>query len=140
MSEQRGDYLSDQSIDRLGGYRDLLRDLERRAVQIDRSGASDEDLIFESQVWDTLDELGDLLLSKHHDYGPLNIAHSPGGPVNGLRVRIWDKIARINNLVDKGTSPEHEALEDSFKDLANYGIIGLLVLRGHWPETEGKSQ
>lgn len=140
MSENGRYDISDQSIDRLGGYRELLHDLERRALRFDRDPTSDEDLIFEARVWDTLDELGDLLLSKHHDYGPLNIAHSPGGPVNGLRVRIWDKTARINNLVDKGLDSKHESLEDSFKDLANYGIIGLLVLRGHWPETERTSQ
>jgi hypothetical protein len=79
------------------------------------------------------DELKDLLLSKHDDYGPTNISRSPGGPVNGLRVRMWDKFARINNLVDSGKGPQHESLEDSFKDMANYAIIGLLVLRGKWP-------
>jgi len=52
--------------------------------------------------------------------------------VNGLRVRMHDKLARINNLVDNGKNPEHESLEDSFKDMANYAIIGLLVLRGQW--------
>ena len=51
MSEYHRDDILDQSIDRLGGYRDLLRDLERRELQADRRGASDEDLIFESQVW-----------------------------------------------------------------------------------------
>jgi hypothetical protein len=78
-------------------------------------------------------ELADLLLSKHRDYGPKNISQSPGGPLNGLRVRMWDKLARINNLVDKNVAPEHESLEDSFKDMANYAIIGLLVLQGKWP-------
>jgi len=29
-------------------------------------------------------------------------------------------------------TPEHESFEDSFKDLANYAIIALLVLRGKW--------
>jgi len=29
-------------------------------------------------------------------------------------------------------NPEHESLEDSFKDMANYAIIGLLVLRDKW--------
>jgi hypothetical protein len=77
-------------------------------------------------------ELGDLLLSKHRDYGPKNIADAPGGAINGLRVRMHDKLARINNLVDSGADPEHESLEDSFKDMANYAIIGLLVLRGKW--------
>jgi len=43
---------------------------------------------------------------------------------------MHDKLARINNLIDK--QPENESLEDSFKDMANYAIIGLLVLRGQW--------
>jgi hypothetical protein len=81
---------------------------------------------------DTTSELFDLLLSKHADYGPKNISESPGGPLNGLRVRMHDKLARINNLVDTNKNPEHESLEDSFKDMANYAIIGLLVLRGQW--------
>jgi len=77
-------------------------------------------------------ELSELLLSKHKDYGPKNISQAPGGPINGLRVRMHDKLARINNLVDSGATPEHESLEDSFKDMVNYAIIGLLVLRGKW--------
>ena len=87
---------------------------------------------FESDVREVMRELGDLLISKHKDYGPKNISQSPGGPLNGLRVRMHDKTARINNLVDKGLSAQHEPLEDSFKDLANYGVIALLVLRGKW--------
>jgi hypothetical protein len=87
---------------------------------------------FESDVRNIMIELGDLLISKHKDYGPKNISQSPGGPLNGLRVRMHDKTARINNLVDKGLSAQHEPLEDSFKDLANYGVIALLVLRGKW--------
>jgi len=88
---------------------------------------------FDLDVYEIIDELYMLLLSKHHDYGPLNIAKSPGGPLNGLRVRMWDKIARINHLADTGATAEHESLEDSFKDLANYAIIGMMVLRGKWP-------
>lgn len=87
---------------------------------------------FESNVREVMQELGDLLISKHRDYGPKNVSHSPGGPINGLRVRMHDKMARINNLVDNQQEARHEPLEDSFKDLANYGIIGLLVLRGKW--------
>lgn len=88
----------------------------------------------DAHVDDTVQELADLLISKHHDYGPKNISQSPGGPLNGLRVRMWDKFARINNLIDNSVDPEHESLEDSFKDMANYAIIGLLVLRGQWDE------
>lgn len=87
---------------------------------------------FEVSLANTFNELEELLLSKHKDYGPKNIADAPGGAVNGLRVRMHDKLARINNLVDSGKNPEHESLEDSFKDMANYAVIGLLVLRGDW--------
>lgn len=87
---------------------------------------------FEMDVMDVYCELETLLLSKHKDYGPLNIASAPGGAINGLRVRMHDKLARINNLYDNSRNPEHESLEDSFKDMANYAIIGLLVLRGKW--------
>jgi len=88
---------------------------------------------FELNVWASFDELAGLLLRKHNDYGPKNIALAPGGPVNGLRVRMWDKMARINNLIDNKQEGLNEPLEDSFADLANYAIIGLMVLRGQWP-------
>lgn len=88
---------------------------------------------FDLDVYEIVDELYDLLLTKHHDYGPLNIAQSPGGPLNGLRVRMWDKIARINHLIDNGAGAKNEPLEDSYKDLANYAIIAMMVLRGKWP-------
>lgn len=83
--------------------------------------------------------LGDILISKHKDYGPLNIAHAPGGALNGLRVRMHDKLARINHLIDSGNdTPNHESLLDSFIDLANYAIIAILVQRGQWEETTTK--
>ena len=88
---------------------------------------------FIKNVEDTFNELQELLVKKNLDYGPKNISESPGGPINGLRVRMHDKLARINNLVDKQVSnPQYESLEDSFKDMANYAIIGLLVLRNKW--------
>lgn len=90
--------------------------------------------VFAANMWNVYDDAGALLLKKHADYGPTNISRSPGGPLNGLRVRIWDKIARINNLIDSGATPENESLEDSFIDLLNYSAIALMVMRGEWPE------
>ena len=79
-----------------------------------------------------LQTLYDTMLRKHEDYGPMNIAGAPGGPMNGLRVRMYDKLARLNNLVDTGDTPNYESIEDTLLDLANYAIIGLLVQRGQW--------
>jgi hypothetical protein len=93
---------------------------------------TEEPTEFELGLYEIADELVELLLSKHKDYGPRNIADAPGGALNGLRVRMHDKLARINNLYDTNAFPEHESFEDSFKDMANYAIIGLLVLRGEW--------
>jgi len=81
---------------------------------------------------DITDELLDILYKKHQDYGPLNIAHAPGGALNGLRVRMHDKLARLNHLVDNGDTPNYETIEDTLVDLANYAIIGLMVQRGQW--------
>jgi hypothetical protein len=77
-------------------------------------------------------EAEELLVKKHKDYGPKNISESPGGPLNGLRVRMHDKLARINHLYDSGATPENESLRDSFIDMANYSIIALMVLDGDW--------
>jgi hypothetical protein len=88
---------------------------------------------FELDLWEISDELTNLLLKKHKDYGPKNISGSPGGPLNGLRVRMWDKMARINHLLDNDFNAVNEPLEDSFADLANYSIIALMVMKGKWP-------
>jgi hypothetical protein len=74
-----------------------------------------------------------VLVKKQADYGPLNISRAPGGPLNGLRVRMHDKLSRINHLIDNGATPENESLRDSFLDLANYSTIAMMVLDGKWP-------
>jgi len=93
-------------------------------------------------------ELLTILYRKHEDYGPMNIAGAPGGAMNGLRVRMYDKLARLNNLIDTGDTPNYESIEDTLIDMANYAIIGLLVQRNQWAgipngdidETSSRSQ
>jgi hypothetical protein len=86
-----------------------------------------------------LSELHTVMMRKHQDYGPYNIAHAPGGAMNGLIVRMHDKMERLQNLYfhRKGDTPNYESLEDTLQDLANYAIIGLLVQRGQWEGTDG---
>ena len=91
---------------------------------------------FEQAVFEVFFTARNILISKHHDYGPTNIANAPGGALNGLRVRIHDKTARINNLIDSNKSAQHESLRDSFLDLMNYAAIALLVIDGNWPGVE----
>ena len=117
-------YGDDNSLDRLQGWYDNLSPDTRKKV-------SDQ---FITDVWSILDSAGNLLIKKHLDYGPKNIAYSPGGALNGLRVRMHDKVARINHLVDSKVAPSNESLRDSFIDLLNYSAIAIMVLDNKWPD------
>lgn len=79
--------------------------------------------------------------AKHMDYGLQNI--SLGGDLTkendkkfsltGLAIRLTDKISRLRNLCVNGRNyVKGEGMEDTFLDVANYGIIGLLVGRDKW--------
>ena len=117
-------YGDDSSLDRLQEWDDNLQTNAGKKI----------DDKFVDDMWRVFDTAGTLLLRKHKDYGPLNVARSPGGPLNGLRVRMWDKVARINNLLDSGVKPSNESLRDSFVDLLNYSAIAIMVLDRNWPE------
>jgi hypothetical protein len=88
---------------------------------------------FTMSVENVADEATKLLLRKHADYGPKNIAQAPGGPLNGLAVRLHDKVARLAHLLAQGKEPNNESLRDTMLDIANYGLIGVLVLDSKWP-------
>ena len=115
------------------GLSDLRSQLPER-TGVNQTNTNKVDDEFVTNVWRILDAAGNLLIKKHHDYGPKNISLSPGGPLNGLRVRMWDKIARINNLLDSGVQPSNESLRDSFIDLLNYSAIAMMVLDETWPQ------
>lgn len=112
-------------FDKLRQYSDDNRQNARTKIDIDELAEYAEDILAEAL---------DILLSKHQDYGPKNIADAPGGPYVGLAVRLHDKVARLANLTSNNLEPKHESLRDTFVDILNYGLIGLLVLDGHWGE------
>ena len=88
------------------------------------------------------EEMYEMFARKHLDYGLNNIALG-GDIVNnsddkqfsltGLCIRLTDKISRLKNLLINGKAfVEGEGIQDTFIDIANYGIIGLLVGRDKW--------
>jgi hypothetical protein len=107
-----------------------ITSLKPEIVELIRRGADDA---FTEAVQQKFQHAKSVLLQKHKDYGPKNIALAPGGAINGLRVRMWDKMARINHLMETGVDPQNESLKDSFLDLANYAIIAMMVLDDEWP-------
>ena len=87
------------------------------------------------------DEMYRMFATKHMDYGLQNI--SWGGDLTkendkkfsltGLAIRLTDKISRLRNLLTNGRNfVKGEGMEDTFIDIANYGIIGMLVGRDKW--------
>ena len=83
----------------------------------------------------------ELFSKKMMDYGLGNIAL--GGDIEneddvnyalqGIQIRINDKINRLKNLLKNGKSyVENESIEDTLIDISNYGIIGLLLGRKKW--------
>ena len=86
-------------------------------------------------------EMYEMFAAKHMDYGLQNI--SLGGDLTkendkkfsltGLAIRLTDKISRLRNLLTNGRNfVKGEGMEDTFIDIANYGIIGMLVGRDKW--------
>jgi hypothetical protein len=132
MYEQLRPDGTSQMVNNLRDIRDQDRLRQRNTADqtATNQGISQE---FIDTVRQLLDEAGNLLLRKQMDYGPTNISKAPGGALNGLRVRMHDKIARINNLIDKGVDPQNESLRDSFIDLLNYSAIAIMVLENKWP-------
>lgn len=114
-------------------YLKRIGQLKRKMKQVEPKPVSFEDIVAK-----TFGDAQNLLLKKHKDYGPLNIAHAPGGAMNGLMVRMHDKMERLKHLTYQvpDQKPHYESIEDTLIDLANYAIIGLLVQRGQWEGTK----
>lgn len=87
---------------------------------------------------DIIERMYSVHLDKNQDYSPMNIIATG---IVGLATRIWDKTARICNLLgfdlqtgvfDSEKKNANEPLEDSFTDLAVYCIIALIYRAGKW--------
>jgi len=79
-------------------------------------------------------------LDKNADYSPANIMGT--GQV-GVVVRLWDKMARLMNLMgfklrvqtseyDEPIDPKNESVDDTLLDAANYAIICRLLRANKW--------
>ena len=83
-----------------------------------------------------------LFAKKMMDYGLGNIAlgtslEEPEDiqlSLTGVWLRVNDKINRLKNMLKRNGKNyvDGETMMDSFVDIANYGIIAMLVMRGKW--------
>jgi hypothetical protein len=69
------------------------------------------------------------LCKKQHDYGVHNILRFGQ---QGLLIRVWDKISRLENLERQATNPQvaEESEIDTMLDIAGYATIGIMLERG----------
>jgi len=77
-----------------------------------------------------------LFCSKHQDYGPNNIAAMG---VDGIVSMLKSKVERLDRLHTQKVDPNNETLRDTVLDIADYGIILLLVMDGQWPTVKEKT-
>lgn len=69
------------------------------------------------------------LCKKQHDYGVHNILRFGQ---QGLLIRVWDKISRLENLERRTSGPQvaDESQIDTMLDIAGYATIGIMLERG----------
>ena len=84
------------------------------------------------------DELLQIFLKKHQDYGKGNILSIKE---LGIIMRISEKAERLKNLLMKeamGEQAANESIEDSINDIAVYAVIALLYRKGLFQKLEVK--
>lgn len=63
------------------------------------------------------------VIAKQKDYGPKNISRFG---INGLVIRVHDKVARLENLISKKNTPQNESLMDTLLDIIGYSVIAMM--------------
>ena len=94
---------------------------------------------------DVLDELKMLHDAKNHDYATqenpyknLEKVLSIGiEPWRGIVIRLMDKFSRLEEYCVKGElAIKSEGIEDTFKDIANYSILAMILFRKEQKQAE----
>lgn len=68
--------------------------------------------------------LADTIVRKQKDYGPDAITRF--GTI-GILVRTHDKVARLENLHSKKSTPNNESVQDNYLDLLGYAALGIIL-------------
>jgi len=114
-------------------FKNRIKDLERinrmhealngqLRQEISRSG--DDATTFNGACMQEAVDIANLVCQKQTDYGTTNITMFG---LEGIMIRLSDKINRLINLVQNDKHPENESLQDTLTDIAGYAIIGLML-------------
>lgn len=79
------------------------------------------------------DELLQMFLKKHKDYGKGNILSVEE---MGIAFRVQEKVERLKKLIMSGDKPANESIEETWTDIAVYAVIAVLFRRGQFQDLE----
>lgn len=104
---------------------------ELKAVALLNNGASG-DAEIESNLLKAFLFAYRVFQERQKKYGRSNIARAGA---HGVVIRLGDKMARLEGAYLNGRDTEvpDETIEDTWVDVANYGLIGLMCRLGYWP-------
>lgn len=92
---------------------------------------------FEKNARKRTEDMVALLVRKNRDYGTENIEMTG---IQGIGVRLQDKVSRLRNLTDDPTraiSVQDESIMDTLIDIMGYGLIGQMLLAGEFKQDDG---
>lgn len=79
------------------------------------------------------EELLQTFIKKHKDYGKGNILSIQE---LGIAFREAEKVERLKNLLMQGSTPQNESIDDTWMDIAVYGVIAIMYKRGWFQALE----
>lgn len=110
-----------------------MTDAQLMAMRLAICNGSSGDEQLEIAMLDAFLECFSIWKERHRKYGRGNIAEFGA---TGCLIRSADKKARLREFYIGGkTETPDESIEDSWKDAANYALMGLLCHRKLWPGT-----
>jgi len=83
-----------------------------------------------------IDSAFDLAQRKGNDYGgTINNITLTG--LEGISVRLLDKVARVHNLTRTGKQQvKDESIRDTLIDMVNYAVYGVMMLDDTWEDKD----
>lgn len=80
-----------------------------------------------------LEELLQMFLKKHKDYGKGNILSVRE---LGIALRVTEKIERIKHLLMQQNAPANESIDETWTDIAVYAVLAKLLRNGTFEKLE----
>jgi hypothetical protein len=82
---------------------------------------------------EVLEELLQMFLKKHKDYGKGNIL---ANKELGIAMRVSEKVERLKHLLMQGSPPTNESIDETWTDIAVYAVIARLLRNGSFEKLD----